>query len=313
MITASCKKDNKQATAPGNKKYNVNFAVSDFTQQHTSFLSLNSLQTNATTNYVEVNSDTISKKYRVLYYLREGQDSGGSITTQTSAVQYQGDSDFGTFTQQLLPGTYTYLIVGGENDSPGSTNKKGRYLEVANGGYDLQYELVLLGGGRITSTDFNDFFLKQVTFTITNTDINQSVSLDRMVGKLDVVIQDAIPSNITSIDLRIAPTANVFDVNSGPLVNSLANDEFFISAALHGTTNFDMSTLILNTSRPFAVTIAAYNGTTLIASKNITGITCSANKVTLLKGNLFGGTGTGGSINVKGDTTWNVTPITYHF
>lgn len=310
-VLTSCKKDSKQAVKPDNKLYTVSFKVNSFSQQHVKFQN-NSVRPK-TLNSVEYysNNDTITSP--VLYY--RVYDSNGTLVH--NIYQDSTAANFGTITDQLMPGTYTVVMIGGENEP--YTNEGFKQLVI----HSLLYNTDLLTDDQIYYNEekagisqlFDETFLKKFTLTVGSSNINQNVTLTHLVGQMIINIEDAIPANAQSITLTIGSISYVYNLGSG--MPDVKGDSGSINyAVVPGVTNFKMYNYILNTISPFTVTITSYdkyNG--IIASKTIQNVTCTANQQVTLTGNLFGGTGNsaGGSINATADTTWSSTILNYHF
>lgn len=310
-VLTACKKDNKQAVKHDSKLYTVSFKVNNFSQQHVKFQD-NSVRPK-TLNSVEYYSATDTITSPALYY--RVYDSTGTLVH--SIYQDSLTTNFGNITDQLMPGTYTVVMIGAENEP--FTNEGVKKLVV----YSNVYNIEQLANEQIyydeekagLSQFFNETFLKKFTLTVGSSDITQNVTLPRIVGQLIVNIEDAIPPNAQSITLTIGSISYVY--NLGPGVPDVKGDSGSINyAVVPGVTNFKMYNYILNTISPFTVTISAYdNSNGLIASKTIQNVTCAANQQITLTGNLFGGTGNsvGGSISATVDSTWNTTVLKYQF
>lgn len=310
-MLAACKKDNKQPVKADNKLYTVKFTVNSFSQQHVKFQ--NNGVRPKTLNSVEIHSanDTITSP--VLYY--RVYDSTGTLVH--SIYQDSLTTNFGSITDQLTAGTYTVVMIGGENEP--YTNNGFKQLQM----HSLLYNTDILADDQMyyyeanagISQFFDETFLKKFTLTVGSNNVNQTITLTHIVGQLIVNIQDAVPANAQNIQLTIGSISYVYNLGTG-LPDVKGDSGTMAYLVVPGVTNFKMYNYILNTTAPFSVTISAYSdGNVLIASKTIQNVSCAANQQVTLTGNLFGGTGNNisGDISATADTTWNSTTLNYHF
>lgn len=288
MIGTSCKKDTKNTTQSSKKLYTVKFNASNFVAQ----------QGGITNGFIK--ADAISPYVIMLDSGVKKREIYASIGTST-VIQNEGDADFGTIITQLPAGTYPVFIIGGENDYPAISDVANRALTYDHTLQDFYYN--------VYSNGVNDLFFTKFNITVGSSDINQNVSLDRIVGKLDVVIQDQPPVAIKYILLTLSKSSFSYNINTGPVIGGAFEQKFY-----GGGGEVDLSTFILDTTTPFDVTITAIDANNVSAySKKILNVSCPANKQVTLSGNLYGGSGTGGSVKIGADTTWNANSLTYHF
>jgi len=322
IVLASCKKDNKKLTSPSNKLVKVTFGVADFSEQHVGFATnslkiTNALIRNDATPIVYVPA-VQQPLYNEIFYLV--YDSNGKYVHQIN--QYQGNPGFGTINDQLSPGKYSIFIIGGQTYGSGSSIKK--ELKLFNSlGYipSQQFFYYLPYNG--STTPLNDTFYKSISLDLTDEGTNQNIVLNRIVGQLNIVIQDAIPAGITKIHINATPSSSIFMLSTGLAVAGTAADpepydaDFPIASNLIGTTNYGMSNILGTPTIPTAVTITAMDSSgNIIAQKTISNVMIKANTQTILQGNLFGDAGTGSTVTgttLAADTGWITAPITYHF
>ena len=255
---------------------------------------------------------------KVLYYMVF--DSVGNNVH--NITQLSSDAAFGHYADNLQPGKYTVAITGG-----------GASLMIQQGKLSSQYlfygilfnyqEPGFYVPGPFDQDTYSTFF----TITVAGTPLNPPITLNRVISKMTVNINDAIPTNTTSISLTLNSPGNVYYAGTG-LVGMIpgyayqgtfiatAAYGFPVSATAFGKTNFQISTFFLfNAATPVTVNLAAVNTISQYSTeKNISNVTGAPNKVTLLSGNLFGGNGlnTSNGFNVSVDTTWN-TPVVKTF
>ncbi|RYZ99470.1 MAG: hypothetical protein EOP47_16695 [Sphingobacteriaceae bacterium] len=308
VVVSSCKKNGVSNPDSNKELRDIKFSTSGFTQQN-STLGTNSLRTNAVLDGAE-NGSTV-KVLRYIVY-----DDQKKLIKQIQ--QKATDSGFGTISDKLPVGKYMVYFVGGYNyysnpDSEGEVVPL--TLEV---GYDKQPYATFFEYRSFESGLLKDMFVKTVPLTVGKNDVNQSVILQRVNGQLDINILDVLPANITSINVRADNPFLRYNLDDQkPIIGSTtyySGVNFTITPAVRGTSDNHLVMPILNTVSPFNITIRAYSGERQVSFKTIPNVECRVNKRTILRGNLFGGSGTGtGSGTVSADSIWNGTPIVKTF
>lgn len=296
IITTSCKKNEINQKNTEGELHNIKFSTSGFTQQNTT-LATNSLAENAV-----LDGDIGTKQRALLYAVYNDQ---GTLVRNIS--QIETDANFGTITDKLPVGTYSVFFIGGYNFFPTVGHSEAILKLFTPTTLSTAY-------AAFSSEDMRELFAKQITLSVTTEDVNQTVTLDRVGGLLDVNILDAIPSNVTSIRVIAKNYAWKFKLSNFSPVNLFDNySQKYTTTTLVGTSDNHFVIAQLNTFTTATVTITAFNDQTKIAEKVISNVWVKPNKKTILTGNLFGGTlGTGG-LDVGGDPTWNPTPIVKTF
>lgn len=317
----SCRKDHKSEIKPSDAgithkvAFNVGFSktVTDFATTHLKLYSTS--PDTSLTNHIDI-----------LYFIvfdSAGNNLHTILERSIDTVFGKSDTIFGKFTDNLHAGKYTVIVAGGKTGLTVGFNTgiSGSALDKSY----VYYETYNTTSGQYVIDKFTqDAFYKKISLVVTNANSTQNISLDRVVSKLDVNINDPIPSGAGYISTTITGIANVFYVNTGTagvIGGGQVSNTYStaLTSASAGITNYQMSLLFLYynpcsvnimcaTSQP--QDLSTFNGIVL-GSAVITNVTAQANKVTLLTGNLFGGTGSGG-IQVSVDTTWK-TPVTRGF
>jgi hypothetical protein len=291
LLLFSCKKEHSAAIKPVQKTYQVNFTVSGSGQQLTGSTGkqqVNSLKTDA--------QISIAGYMDILYYYV--LNSSGTVVhiLQQDSTQ----TNFGTISDNLPAGSYTIIMVAG---------KKGLVYNNAtptgeNTAFLIYYDLV---NG---VTPWEDTFYTKFSLTVTNSNINQSVTLSRVVGELETKILDTIPTTANS--LVISVNNEDFEIivpDWKPYNAKVFTDSIVLAPAAKGKANFTVDNIIGNTFAPFTVTIKCYDNTNkLIGNVVVNGVTCQQNTRTILSGKLFG-SGTGINVGLGG---WK-TPININF
>jgi hypothetical protein len=292
FFASSCKKNNHSGTDPNTKTYNVKFALNGFTQSiesaPNSKVKVNSVKTNATP--VPVTSDY----FKVIYYLIGGVDNSISreVKIDSTAV------NFGTITDNLPAGTYNVGIIAGQAGL--------NYPDYPQGIFYVQ-------SGISGTAPWKDTFMDKFQLTVSG-DVNQNVTLNRIVAQLQLNIEDAIPAAVKSIVITIKneylyylyPTEqpdNPSPVTFTTIIPDLAK----------GKTNFKINKIMNNTIIPFIVTINCYdaNKNSIGSGITINNVTCQKNTRTILSGKLF--SGASNNTFTVGLNDWDPTPIVVQY
>ena len=290
MFLFSCKKEHNSSANPSGKKYLVTFNVSNFLPQQGNF----ALKHNVT-NLASSDTLTNLKGYLdVLYcFIYDPRHSGWppTIIMQDSTM-----SNMGTITDSLYEGNYSVIVIAG---------KKGlSYSGVLEKPHDTEWGY----GGK-----WQDAFRGQGTFTVSNSPVNQVITLNRMVGKLEVQVLDHFPNNAKNLNVTINKEASVQELTDLPPIGDtiVTFSKVLPITAFLPAGNFTMDELIGNRYFPFSVTITCTDAANnIIASKVVNNVTILPNTKTILAGKLFTNAET---IVIKADTAWSNTPTTINF
>ncbi len=298
LFAASCKKDHNQG-GPKNqspKKYAVNFSVSgNFTQ---------SITGNAVVH--GRNLAILPSEAAIFYYYV--YDTAGNLVhkiIQTPATT----TNYGNIQDSLANGTYSVIFAAGMAGLRTSLNtgddEAGINYAVLT--YDNQ-----TSEGYLIDTAWKDAFFKKLSLTVSSGNVTQSVTLSRIVSKIEVEVLDALPTNAKTLEITYDQDYSQF---SFATAQSQSPYTFVstttIPAADLSKTGFSVSNIIGNTIAPMTVTIKCYNSSSaVIAQRTVSNVSCQANKATVLSGDLFS---TNSSFQVSLDTTFNPTPIVIHY
>lgn len=293
VLAISCKKEHNINNQPGQKTYNVRFKIDGFSQSSGPFKT-HAVRTNSVT------ADSLKNSIDVLYYLVYK-----NTFRYRKIVQYSIDPNFGTITDSFdagnvdMPNNYKVVVVAGK------TNLIDIYkgLEPTADLDEFQY----VDNGVVKF--FNDAFYKSIEFTTPDSTYN--LSLDRAVAQLQVKINDAIPANAKNIVLTFNDYQSIYATNGLPRLDKAQQRTVTVSAT-PGAINTVVSAILLNTLSPFNIEIKCTDAAdNVLAVKNVAGVSCKVNEITVLSGNLFSPTG-GNSFNVTYDPVWG-TPVIKEF
>jgi hypothetical protein len=289
LVLFSCKKDLDQL--PGSqvskeKKYDVSFNASDFTQQ------VDAISKGNTSS----ESPLISKVsyFAYIVYNSEGkevsrivQDSTGATTRfiddRVSPGQYKGIQTFGCIKDSLTTGNYTVVMIGTKSRfeiNARTITSEGYYFKPLNEAF-FYYE-----GGLISWSRAKDTFLKKLILKVESKDFQQRVILDRIVGKAEINILDSKPGTTFKF-LFIHENEGYKFSNETPFGNTddIQNEVYLESVA--GISNLSYSKFLINTLSPVDVIIKVYENGTLTASKTIKDVLFYKNKRVILTGNIY--------------------------
>jgi len=305
LFATSCSKDKSSQNKPpvnSGKKYAVTFNVSGFTQ---------TLNTNAINKKTldDVAPGSVASGANVLYYYV--QNSAGVFVSQIKETPTSAGANFGTITDQLPAGTYTVAFLAGQ------TGLKTLYLipdyptSIGFHGFYFTYNIA---PGQFAP--WQDTFFKKFTLTVTDQPVTQAVSLDRVVGEIQLDIKDAIPDNLKTIKftfnyeysgyrMDVDTAFNTFQTPRSYLVTSTIPDSVI------GKTDYKINTIIGNTSTPIDVTITcldAANNTLSVTT--VPSVRCQKNLRTVLSGSLFSDAS---AFKTYVDTAWASTPVKISF
>ncbi len=270
MLLFSCKKNsgNNDATPPpsSTEKVAVKFGVSDFTREVTDFG--RSINTNARTGSLK---DYISFFYYMAY------DNTGKLASYK--IQSKDSVIFGSISDSLRPGSYTIVMVGAK-DQPYIDGGGVSYPTVPS--FPLDRAFISFMPGDIVQG--NEVFLKKFAININGDSIVPNVSLTRIVGKIELTIQDSASFHHTTANLSM--DSQTYYIGSGTISDpyvTVGGDPFVTSLGVGSLEAF-----VLNNKKPFDIRIKGYNASNqLLASKTITNVQIQWNKKLILKGKLF--------------------------
>ncbi|SKA14955.1 Fimbrillin-A associated anchor protein Mfa1 and Mfa2 [Chitinophaga eiseniae] len=270
MLLFSCKKNSggNDVTPPpaAAEKVAVKFGVSDFTREITDFG--RSMNTNTRAGSLK---DYISFFYYMAY------DNTGKLAS--SKIQTQDSLIFGSISDSLRPGSYTIVMIGAKNrpyiDGGGVATPTDPSLPL-----DRAY-ISFMPGDIVKG---NEVFLKKFSININGDSIVPNVSLTRIVGKIELTIQDSTSFHHTTANLSMDSQA--YYIGSGTIADpyvTVGGDPYVTSLSVGSLEAF-----VLNNKNPFDIRIKGYNASNqLLASKTITNVQIQWNKKLILKGKLF--------------------------
>lgn len=210
-------------------------------------------------------------------------DYVGNTLIQTIHQNDNTAADFGSPSLDLSFGTHTLYFVASRGLTP-TLNTTAR---------------------TITWVKPYDTFHKALTLTVDNTTGSQAVTLERMVGKLKMTINDAIATGTTQFIVTPATWYYGMDYTDGSPTASASNQAITISCPSNyvGESGKYLTVFTFSSSAQWNtnVTLAASNGTSTISSVSINNVPIQRNRSTEYSGNLFTNNG---STTLTLNDTW---------
>ena len=300
----ACNKDhaNVQPQSAGKTKYKISFNLNGFTQQI-----IGKASKPGKAKILSLLSDTASVRAMfdsIGYVLMDSQ--GNLVHSKIYNAKTYTNS---TISDSVLPGNYKVALFAGHNG-----------IQILNGNPLFLWYGTTLPQNYGNFVPFKDTFEQTIPITVTNANINQSVTLNRIVGDIEVVITDNVPANAYSFTMQFSYdvfyynlyTATPFDwnvaypnnpVGPGPSTTIIPNSS-------KGKPNFTIDYATLNNSVPFSFTLDCVDSSgQLLAHHAFDTTTIQANVKKIYSGDLFRTPlipGSGSSTTVN--PVWN--PIT---
>ena len=237
-------------------------------------------------------SETINLDY-FLYFVYKTET--GDLYKRLSFANFNG-----ALNDSLPEGNYTFVFVGSNTDAslkdyiPSGTNIK-NFLGSVGPSFTLS-PLININ---------KDAFYKKINYSIEKGQLNNnSIALDRIVGKIEVVFQDVIPSEVKTIAVNVKslPNSYLYSLSGDFTTGGGGLENFNISEsdrAASGYTFYFVGFENINkdTSRyPVSIEIKAYKNIPdgivdkepfVIFSKVINNVDILKNKTVRYSGNMF--------------------------
>lgn len=289
LLLVSCKKEHSKNNGTQTKTYKVSYNVSGFTQQilgSTKHQQINSLQTNSVSG-LAASSD-------FLYYRLYDYTTGNMIhqVNQDSSM-----ANFGSVDDYLPAGKYIAAFVSAK---PG--------ISVNTAALNNGAAIGLLA----SQTSWSDTFFQKDTLTVSGSDVNQNVSLQRIVGQLTIKLLDIFPAAANKVNVLVSQEANGFSLATASATGSTTltfNDP--VSDALKTAAGYKRSFFMMNNTAQFTVTLTCYDaGNKMLAQVVIPNVTIQRNTQTVLTGNLFA---SGAGFNIGLNLPFDPNQITVQF
>jgi hypothetical protein len=302
----ACKKDHSYHTPPvtsATTKYQLAFNLSAFNQKI--------IDNNGKLKVNSIVSDTGS--------LRALFDSLGyvvydSVGTLVHARSFNAKTyTTNTIVDSLVPGKYKIAIYGGQT---------GIYL--------LNKSYITYGystnpanpANNFSGNPWKDTFEKTFEIRVNNANINQSVTLDRIVSAIELDVNDTIPAKAYSFNIKLSDNYffySLIDTVPVKFFSSQATDltttNIIIPDSFKGKPNFKFSYITLNTVSSFSFTVSSLttNGT-VVAQHVFDAVKMTENLKLVYSGNFFGTpSNSNTAFPVSVNPLWDPNPIKVNF
>jgi len=210
-------------------------------------------------------------------------DYVGGTLVQTIHQDDNTASDFGSPSLDLVFGTHTLYFVASRGLTP----------------------TVNTTDHNITWVKPSDTFHKALTITVDNTTGSQAVTLERMVAKLKMTINDAIATGTTQFLVTPSVWYYGMDYTDGSPTAQASSQAITVNcpSSLVGQSGQFLTVFTFSSSAQWTtnVTLAASNGTSTISSVAINNVPIQRNRSTEYSGNLFTA---GGNSTLSLNDTW---------
>lgn len=286
ILFVACNKDtNTTPETSNNQAFPVTFNINDFSQELDSF-------GRVAGNSALLAKDSLDGHVKYLYYKVYG--TGAQAAIQHVIVQQAGTPSFGVIRDTLPAGNYQFTLLATGDEYISHTSNIG-FKYPGSDAFSTHFEMVVNGAA------------------------NTKVSLDRIVARLQFIIQDPLPADAAWLDIRFSGIPRVFNYPTGQVSNPANGD------AYSNYTGYQLQIPAYNQGKPGfktqayfalqgdytvpAITITCRNadGNALV-SKVINNVKFETNKRTVLKGNLFPATSDGVEVDLN-DTNWKADSI----
>lgn len=295
----SCSKEEDE-TNNEEKKYDVTFAMSDFSQTVGGLSSSKSDNTYG----VKTVGDTLSNWAESLRY--RVYNSNGVLVNSKNQDRQIDAAVFGTIKDQLPTGNYTVFILA-------TKSHDAFILEATNQAWaSASYSQSAI-------QPWLDTFVTSFPLSVTSAS-TQTVRLDRVVGAVEVNLEDAIPTQAAKISIIFKDEHHSLYQKDNTAVGGFKTSTRDIAIASSDIGKSDVKFLmyVANTFTPSEVIIRAYNSNnSILAEKIVPDVRVYRNKKTTLSGKLFpvdvASLNVDRGFNIFVNPLWDTPPTTIKF
>lgn len=260
-ISYSCKKSDTAAPLSKDEPtYNVRFNVQNFETSYS-----NIQPSNKSTSGFGIDSSLNYVKY--LNYIV--YDSLGNMVNKTLQIN-SGSQTFGTISDKLKAGQYTFVIAAGTRDSG--------FINLSNKLSDLKIYNALYGYTQ-------DIFLYKTTARVGNADTTfNNITLNRITGALEIRFTDTIPSSYQYMTIKMVNVATYYNVATNTLAGADSTTEWNLAPF-----NIKpLSAFALGSNNKLKITISGMKTYGNIDRQiTIDSVSVYTNKKTILTGKFF--------------------------
>jgi hypothetical protein len=356
VLATSCKKDSQKMNPKPNsanaEKHKVTLAVSQFSQtvgdidlkRPTALMAKKGVMATSTSalsdalieyHYIVYNEEGSEIKRITRYadnntmsiYHQDGKDYGNRIP----GLEYvTNTAPFNVITDSLAAGNYTIVVTGSSGAIIINTDKSSFgdpiYLPIRRSPPTTYYPdlaAVYTAQGLEPIPRSVEIYFAKCNVTIGDSDMTHSLTLSRIVGQLEVNLEDAIPNNVAYIQAGRSGEYKGFSFEyEVPFGETFIEDDEryadvtpnVITGADIGKTNYKLQRYIINTAVPMTIILKAYDAANnLIVRKEINNVRFYKNKRTILSGKLFSNGPVTAQFTITANQAWDPDLPTIHF
>ena len=306
IIFSSCKKEHGLTIkASSAKKYAVHIQVANFTASRANF----ALRTKG--SHLASSSDTLTNlaSYIDQFYYLVLDNTNYNIIKMIA--QDSTMANMGMIHDSLAAGNYDIVMVAGKKGLEVSPENDIGIPFYGYAGQPWQGSFWSAYPNGYVGLPWQDAFKYETRLTVGTQNIDQTVTLNRVVGKLEVTLLDPIPANADSLSISVYGAGAV--VLPG-VSNTVVTTTFAIGIpeSAKGQPNFTIDRLLFdNTNFAFLsdrdqITITCKDaGGNVLGNATVGQVTITANQKTILSGKLFAAGNSTQSFTAKIDTAWS--------
>lgn len=199
---------------------------------------------------------------------------------------YNSEENFGNINDKLPEGSYNVIFFGHNGRFDGNDD------EYFFRGEDEKEPTLM----PVDGVPFNDSFYKKISINVPDDNSDLSIELERVVGKLEIIFTDNIPSKVNKIEYSLTGTYWGIELTYGsPFHQETVIIDKYISDDEKDKPNYKLEFYSFSGGEKGAIkssiTIKCFDvDNNVITSKNITNIDIIRNKITRLSGEMFSST-----------------------
>ena len=350
VLAVSCKKDLPKVNVNPDttlktvnvKKYKVTLTISPFSQK-AGVIGLKTSTALMATN-VPLLSDAFNKYYYIVYD-ETGAEIKRIIRTSNGgmAIYHHDGKDYGNrepglefltttapfnvLTDSLAAGNYRIVVIGSSGEISinvdNTDDEDPVYLPIwnqaTNGApYSMRAAVYAAQGVDAIPRSVEIYFVR-CNFNISNSDITDKLIISRVVGQLEVNLEDAIPNNVAYIQAggigEYEGYSFEYELPFGETI--IGDNESYvdvtpnlITGADVGKTNYKLQRYIINTRIPVTIVLKAYDAANnLIVRKEINNVQFYKNRRTILSGKLFSTGPATSQFTITANQVWDPNPL----
>jgi uncharacterized protein YcfL len=351
MIIVSCKKDSHNIapqTKINAKKYAVKFSVAQFNETVTQINAAKTRHLSLIKNDAvpPIDTTTLGRQLYQYYYIvydnagneirRILRNSGTQIELIfhsgpaygalgiTGLREYTTTDPYNIITDSLAAGTYTVVLAATSNENGIGINDNDSQLDFGIAIYSLLPQAVVYAGQGLDAIPRSqDLFFSKSTLVVGDQNVTSNVTMNRVVGQLEVDLQDAVPANVAYIYIGRQNEDGGYLINTG---TSAYADEFVddfgalfdpdfdtITSTETGKTGLLLYRYIWNTATTVNIVLEAHDKyNNVLFTKTISNVQFYKNRKTILTGKLFNNTSTA-QFSITANQAWGPDAPTINF